>query len=132
MGKDNSLGFNRTVDNFTSNADLTANRFKAAKSFASETVGQVSATTDVIQGIQEDVPLSGTGAAVRVCTSGRTLAVSGGAFTSAAQLTIDANGAVVVANTTTQIMVGRSISASTAASQVVSIFVNVNNSGLPS
>lgn len=131
MGKDNFFNFNRSVSNFTSNADLTANRFKASKIFGSLTVGQVSATTDVIIGIQENIPLSGTATSVRVCTGGQTLGIAGGAFTAGALLTIDANGQFTAANTTTQITVGYSIDSASAASEVVGIIVNVNNSALP-
>lgn len=117
--------------NFTSNADLTANRYRAAKIFDSLTVGQVSATGDVIIGVQSEIPLSGTGAAVPVVISGITLGVAGGAFTAGALLTIDANGQFTAANTTTQVQVGYALQSAAAASELVSIIVQPNNSKLP-
>lgn len=129
MALDGFIGINRQTANFVTNADLTANRYRAAKFFDSLTVGQVSATTNPIIGLQEDIPLSGTGRAVRVCIAGAAYAVAGGAFTAGAALTIDANGQAVVANTFTQIMLGTALQSAAAASQVVSVLVAINNQG---
>ena len=128
---DSIISSDRTILNFTTNADLTANRYRAAKIFASFTVGQVSATTDPIIGIQDNQPLSGTGRSVRVCIGGVTLGVAGAAFTAGAALTMDANGQLTAANTTTQVRVAVAIESAAAASEVVSVLVRPDNQRLP-
>jgi|SRR3990167_3961611 len=131
MPFDNVISSNREVLNFTSAIDLTANRYRAVRIYASYTVSQVSATSNPIIGIQENTPLSGTGRAVRVCTNGVTLAVASGAFTAGAMLTIDANGQLSAANTSTQIRVAIAIDSAAAASEVVSVLVRPDNSIFP-
>ena len=129
MALDQVKGVNRQLISLQSNADLTANRYRAARIFDSMTCGQVSATTNPIIGVQEDIPLSGTGRAVSVCILGQTLGVAAAAFTAGAKLTIDANGQFQAANTATQIIAGFAVGSALAASQVVSVFVTIDNSG---
>lgn len=130
--RDNPYGGSQKITgNFTTNGDLTAKQYFAAKIFDSLTVGLASATTDELIGIIDNIPLSGTGASVRIVTGGLAFAVAGAAFTAGAALTVDANGQVVALTTSTQVKIGTAYTSASAASEVASIFVNVSNDQRP-
>jgi hypothetical protein len=129
--KDTPIGGNRTVLNFTTASDLTSNKFLAAKIFDSLTAGGYSATTDLIGGIFVEKPLSGTGVSVGVCTAGETIALANAALTAGAELTVAATGKVAARTTSTEYRLGTAITSAGAANERISVFVNIDNSGLP-
>lgn len=131
--RDNPIGgaTNKIVNNFTTNGDLTSAQYKVAKIYDSLTIGLASATTDLLAGIIENIPLSGTGQSIRIVTAGLTKAVAAGALTAGAVLTTDANGHVAALATTTAVRIGYAYTSASAASELISILVNINNAKLP-
>lgn len=121
----------RVIFSFDSAADLTSNKYKGVRLFASNTVAAVGSTPAGFIGIQDSEPMSGTGMPTDVVLHGGTWGVAAGAFTAGAELMLQANtnsGALVVADSiNASNIVGIALESATAASQVVSVFVNPRN-----
>lgn len=85
------------IMSYKSNADLSANQYKAVKINSSREVLVVGGATDEIIGFQQNIPLAVAGAAVSVAEggSGSAKAMAGAAFSCGAYLKLDASGRLV-------------------------------------
>lgn len=131
-------GSDRVLINVTANADLSAYQYRGVQLFASSTIGLApSGTNGTIGqvGVLEQIPISQSGAICQVCVFGPTTAIAGAAITAGAEFIFGANNtapgyvypadsAAAWGKTGTVYVSGWAIDGATAASQLITVFVN--------
>ena len=128
-------GTPRIVESFRTDTDLTTNQYQAVRIFDSNTVGEVPTDGSFAFGIQENFPLSGSGAHIEVCIGGVTKARAGEAFTVGAALVVNSGntatgklftgtGTGSYGNTGVAYVIGTALEASDADSQIITVLVN--------
>lgn len=129
------LGTPRIIESFITNTDLTSNQFRGVRIFDSNTIGEVPTDGSFAVGIQEDFPLSGSGAQIGVCVGGVTKGRAGEAFTVGAALVVNAGntatgklfaatGTGFYGKTGVAYVIGTALEASDADSQIITVLVN--------
>ena len=87
------------METFVAGADLSADKYKAAKVSADNTVSRATANTDPVIGVIWDIPYAASGAQGGVMLTGTPDVMAGAAFSAGAKLTPNASGLWIAATT---------------------------------